>query len=142
MAGRHLLLSSLSCFIWFLKVSRRLTLIWKGIFCPLRLLPLMTEFSVFMPHHGIAPGNSWLGGVSLKDYRIIWKWKSNNTLRLIGTTDKMERDGRNETLYRCRLNYVLSKLIVDNDWRIYGESKTQIPLSSPATIDLLAQYLG
>ena len=37
--------------------------------------PLMTEFYVFMPLQGIAPGNSWLGGVSLKDYKIIWKIK-------------------------------------------------------------------
>ena len=28
--------------------------------------------------------------------------------------DKMEMDGRNETLYRCWFNYVLSKLISDN----------------------------
>ena len=27
---------------------------------------------------------------------------------------KMERNGRNNTLYRCRSNYSLSKLIVDN----------------------------
>ena len=26
----------------------------------------------------------------------------------------MERDGRNKALYKCRFNYVLSKLIVDN----------------------------
>ena len=38
----------LSCFIWVLKVSLRLILIQKGGLCPLRLLPLMTEFSVFM----------------------------------------------------------------------------------------------
>ena len=31
--------------------------------------------SVFMPLQGIAPGNSWLRGVSLKDYKIIWKIK-------------------------------------------------------------------
>ena len=38
-------------------------------------LSLMTEFSAFMPlqgiapgNKGIAPGNSWLGGVSTKDY--------------------------------------------------------------------------
>ena len=30
------------------------------------------------------------------------------------TKDKMERDGRNKILYRCRFNYALSKLIVDN----------------------------
>ena len=35
----------------------------------------MTEISVFMPLQGIAPGNSWVGGVSLKDYEIIWKIK-------------------------------------------------------------------
>ena len=28
--------------------------------------------------------------------------------------DEIERDGRNKTLYRCRFNYTLSKLIVDN----------------------------
>ena len=28
------------------------------------------------------------------------------------------------------------------DWRIYGERKTQVPLSSLTTIDLLAQDLG
>ena len=28
--------------------------------------------------------------------------------------DKMERNGRNKTLYRCCFNYVLPKLIVDN----------------------------
>ena len=39
----------LSCFICVLKVSLRLTLIQKGGLCPLKLLPLMTEFSVFMP---------------------------------------------------------------------------------------------
>ena len=30
------------------------------------------------------------------------------------TMDKIERDGRNETLYRCHFNYVLPKLTVDN----------------------------
>ena len=39
------------------------------------LLPLMTEFSAFMPLQGIAPGNSWRRGVSLKEYKIIWKIK-------------------------------------------------------------------
>ena len=37
------------------------------------------------------------------------------------TMDKIERDGRNETLYRCHFSYVLPKLIVDNgledQWR-------------------------
>ena len=35
----------------------------------------MTEFSVFMLVQGIAPGNNWLGGVCLKDYKIIRKIK-------------------------------------------------------------------
>ena len=30
------------------------------------------------------------------------------------TMDKMERDGRNRTLYKCHFNFVLSKLIVYN----------------------------
>ena len=30
------------------------------------------------------------------------------------TVDKMEKDGRNKTLYKCHFNYALSKLIVDN----------------------------
>ena len=31
----------------------------------------MTEFSAFMHLQGITLGDSWLGGVSLKDYKII-----------------------------------------------------------------------
>ena len=33
------------------------------------------EFSVFIALQGIAAGKSLLGGVSLKDYKIIWKIK-------------------------------------------------------------------
>ena len=49
----------------------------KGVFVSFKVtpLPLMTEFSVCMPLQGIATGNSWLGDVSLKDYKIIWKIK-------------------------------------------------------------------
>ena len=64
-----------SCFIWVLKLSLRLTLIQNGGLCPLRLLPLMKEFSVYLPFHGITPDNRCLGGISLKDYTIIWKIK-------------------------------------------------------------------
>ena len=35
----------------------------------------MTEFSVLVLFQGIAPGNSWLEGIFLKDYKIIWKIK-------------------------------------------------------------------
>ena len=30
------------------------------------------------------------------------------------TMDKMKKNGRNKALYRCRFNYALSKLVVDN----------------------------
>ena len=54
------------------------------------------------------------------------------------TMDKMDRYGGNRTqrLYRCCSNYAL---IVDNGLRIYGEGRTQIPLSSPAMIGPLAR---
>ena len=49
----------------------------KGGFVSFKVtsLALMTEFSVFMPLQSIVPGNKWLGGVCLKDYKIIWKIK-------------------------------------------------------------------
>ena len=56
-------------------MSLMLTLIQKGSLCPLRLLPLMTTLSVFMPRQIITKGNSWLGGISLKEHKIIWKIK-------------------------------------------------------------------
>ena len=49
------------CFIQVLKVSLRLTQVQKGDLCPARLLPLITEFSVFIPIQGIAADSSWLG---------------------------------------------------------------------------------
>ena len=48
-----------------------LSLIKKGGLCPVSLLFLMIKFSVFMPLQGIAQGNMSIGGVSLKDYKII-----------------------------------------------------------------------
>ena len=60
-------------------------------------------------------------GSSLKDYIITWEVKMRNMKKkLLGdfncTMDKTDRDGGNKTqrLYRCRSNYSLSKLIVDN----------------------------
>ena len=61
----------LRCFIWDLKVDTDP----KGRFVPLHLVPLISEFSMFMPLQGIAPGNIWRGGVSLKGYKVIWKIK-------------------------------------------------------------------
>ena len=54
------------------------------------------------------------------------------------TMDKMDKYGGNKTqrLYRCCSKYAL---IVNNGLRIYGEERTQIPLSSPAIIGPLAR---
>ena len=57
------------------------------------------------------------------------------------TMDKMERDGRNKTLYKYHFNYALSNSSWIMEWRIYGEGRNQILLSSPTTVDLLAQDL-
>ena len=54
------------------------------------------------------------------------------------TMNKMERDGRNKTLYVISI-MPCQKSSWIMDWRIYREGRTQIPLSSHATIDLLAQ---
>ena len=59
----------------------------------------MTEFSVFMPLQGIATGNSRLVGISLNDYKIIWKIKikGNENKIILGDfnciMDKMDRYG-------------------------------------------------
>ena len=81
-------------------------------------LPLLSEFSVFMPLHGIAPGNSWLAGVSLKDSKIIWKINEGNEIKIMlwdfnCTMNRMKRYGGNKTqrLYRCCSNYAV---ILDN----------------------------
>ena len=60
------------------------------------------------------------------------------------TMDKIDRDGGNRThiLYRCGSNYALSKLTAIMRSRIYREGGKQILLSSPATIDPLAQDTG
>ena len=54
------------------------------------------------------------------------------------TMDKMDRYGRKKTqrLYRCCSYCALN---VDNGLRIYGEGRTQIPLSLPAMIDPFAR---
>ena len=51
--------------------------------------------------------------------------------------NKMDRYGGNKTqrFYRCCSNY---GLIVHNSMTVYGEGRTQIPLSSPAMIGPLA----
>ena len=49
----------------------------KAGFVSFKVTPfhLMAEFSMVMPFQDIAPGNSWLRGVSLKAYKITWKIK-------------------------------------------------------------------
>ena len=88
----------------------------------------MTEFSAILSFRGIAPGKSWIGDVSLKDYKTIWKKNKGNENKIIledfnCTMDKMDRDGENKTQrpYWCCSSYALSKLTVDNEledlWR-------------------------
>ena len=79
---------------------------------------------------------------------IEMKTQENENKIILGdfncTMEKMDRDDGNKTqkLYRCRSNFALSKLIVDNGLKVCGEGRTQVPLSLPATIDLLAQDPG
>ena len=117
----------------------------KGWFVSFKvtLLSLMTEFSVFMPLRGVSTREllaRWRFFKGLQNYTA--KSEENYNKIIVGdfycTIDKMDRHGGNKTqgLYRCCSNYAL---IVDNGLRIYGESRTQIPLSSPAMIGLLAK---
>ena len=45
----------------------------KVRFVSLKVTPLITESSIFVPLQGITSESSWLEDVSLKDYKIIWK---------------------------------------------------------------------
>ena len=40
-----------------------------------KVTPLPIEFSVLIPFQGTASEKSLIGGVTLKDYKIIWKIK-------------------------------------------------------------------
>ena len=102
-----------------------------------------------MPLQNIARGTSWLGGVSLKDYKNYMENKNegNENKIIIGDfnciMDKMDIDGENKTqrLYMCCSNYALSKLIMDNELEDLekGEGRTQILLSLPAAIGSLTR---
>ena len=59
----------LSCFIWDLKVDTDP----KGRFVSFKLTPSNDRVLCVHAPQGIAPGNSWTGGVSLKDYQSKWK---------------------------------------------------------------------
>ena len=122
----------------------------KGRFASFKVTPSMTEFFVFIPFHGIAPGNSWLEGVSFKNLKIIWKIK----LREMKTKQNLEAltvlwmkwTGMVEVKYIEFIDVVPVMPCENPSWtmgsRIYGERKTHIPLSSSATIDPLAQDPG
>ena len=60
------------------------------------------------------------------------------------TLDKMGRHGGNKAqrIYRCRSNYALLKLIVNNGLEDLWKRISQIPLSSLTMIDPLAQDPG
>ena len=110
-------------FIWVLKLSLRLTLIQKRGLCPLRLLVLITEFSVCAPS-GYSTREQLARGrccffEGLQNY-MQSKHEGNENKIIIGdlncTMDKIDRVSGNKTqkLYRCCSNCALWKLIVDN----------------------------
>ena len=100
----------------------------------------MTEFSVFMPHQGITAGNSWLGNISLKDYKKYGKKNEGNKNKII-----LGETGMAEIKYKYFRDVIPIMPCQNSLWimglRIYGEGKTKIRLSSPTntTIDPLAQ---
>ena len=71
----------------------------------------MTEFSVFMPLQGVAPGNSWIWSVFRK------------------TTKPYGGENKIQSLYWCCSSYALSKLMVDNGlddlWRRENPNSTE-----------------
>ena len=50
-------------------------MIQKGGLCPLRLIPLMS--SLFMPFQGIAPENSWPGGMGGRFFEGLQNYMQN-----------------------------------------------------------------
>ena len=55
----------------------------------------------------------------MKNYKIKWKKTEGNENKIIlgdfkCIMDKIEKDGRKKTLYKCHFNYDLTKLIMDN----------------------------
>ena len=128
----------LSCFIWDLKVDTDP----KGRFASFKFTPSNDRaFCVYAPQ-GIAPGNSRTEGrffEGLQNY-MENKDKGNENKIILEdfncTMDKMDRDGENKhndltgpaPVMPCQNSSWITSL------RIYGEGRTQIPLSSPATI--------
>ena len=92
----------------------------------------MTEFSVFMPLQGIAPGNSWIGGGVFEGLQKHMEHENEGNENKITLEDfnctmyKMDRDGENKTqrLYWCCSNYVCQSSSWIMDLRIYGDGRT------------------
>ena len=113
----------------------------------LSLLPLMANFSVFMPLQGIAPGNSWIWGVSLKDYKIIWKMK----IREMKTKQYLKTlivlwtkwTGMVKVKHKDFIGAAPVLPCQNSSWRtglrIYGEGRNQISMSSPTMTGPLAR---
>ena len=120
-------------------------MIQKGGLRPLGLLPLMIEFSVCAPsgcstRKQLARGHFFEG---LQNY-MQNKNEGNENKIMLGklncTMDKIDRDGENKT-HTLLIDFIGAVPVMpclNSSWimglRIYGEGRTQIPLSSPATI--------
>ena len=81
----------------------------------------MTEFSVYAPSGHSTRKKLTRGGFFERLQSYIENKNNRNENKIIlgefnCTMDKMDKDGGNKTerIYRCRFNYALSKLIVDN----------------------------
>ena len=96
-------------------------MIQKGDLCPLRLLPLITEFCVYASS-GYSTRKQLARGRFFEGLRNYMENKNKGNKSKIKPRDincimdKMDRDGENkiQRIYRCHSNYALSKLIVDN----------------------------
>ena len=91
----------------------------------------MTEFCVYAPS-GLAPREHFFEGLqNYKESKNEW----NENKIILGdfncTVDKMERDGKNKTLYRYHFNHAISKLIRDNGledlWKRENPDSSEFP---------------
>ena len=107
---------------------------WEFVSFTVTPHPLMSEFSVLLSLQGIAPGNSWLGEGSLKNYKIVWKIKmrETKTKKYLETLTELwiKWIGIVEMKYK---DFIDAVPIIPSLWimdlRIYGEGIPQISLS-------------
>ena len=101
-------------------------------------LPLMTYFSALMPLHGIGLGNIYLGDISLKYYKI--EGSENKTILDTSIVLWIKWTGMVEMRHKYFMDTVP---IMPWFWIIglifFGEGRTQISLSSTATIGSFAR---